>query len=473
MQARDNLRAAAAAGSLTIILSASAIASPVGTGDGEARELSRNVTVSVDCFSVPEEIVITNDRAKPVVVKRIRTESPALRGRYSVSKRLEPGQSVTYRFGGDRSVRNRLGPEEALDDRSGRAHVEVLTSAGLAFADCGVRPSLADMGPTGSALFTGLGQQTGVGSVGAESSSPEQIDLFEGRTESWRWDTSDPRLSGDVSVVSNRLFVDILDDGAYPSYDLPPDRRLTVQSNAYEVANEQGRWRGHSNAVVLSKDVEAIVLTGVGAYDGLTAYVSVDYTAHIDFVLLEGAIIEGAVAAPAPPDQVSASSLEAATASRPGRRALEEDLLFRPGIGPCDRWRDPEDEFLRAGALAAIKCDYSLTAARGADLKLYAFPSRAEMDDAWVGHVTSSDGLGEVDRACKKGTTGHTGWTNGRIACAAEDGAFRIIWTDDRIDLMGSIEGPARFGQRLYGLWRFDGRSAGDRPRVDRKSSRE
>ena len=82
------------------------------------------------------------------------------------------------------------------------------------------------------------------------------------------WTASDPRLSGTVTSIGN--------------HDVYPDVPMEVQSATYEVVNDGGRWLGTSTALKLpdlgSKDVA--VLRGEGDYEGLTAYVTMDWAAE-------------------------------------------------------------------------------------------------------------------------------------------------------------------------------------------------
>jgi hypothetical protein len=68
---------------------------------------------------------------------------------------------------------------------------------------------------------------------------------------------------------------------------------MEVQSATYEVVNDGGRWLGTSTALKLpdlgSKDVA--MLQGEGDYEGLTAYVTMDWAA--DPPVLRAAIFPG------------------------------------------------------------------------------------------------------------------------------------------------------------------------------------
>lgn len=88
------------------------------------------------------------------------------------------------------------------------------------------------------------------------------------------WSVSDPRLAGDVTYR-----------GAWDRYP-----GIQVESGWYEVVNDQGSWSGPATA---QPETDTIILTGSGAYEGLTAYVTLDWTdntAAIRAVIFPGAM---------------------------------------------------------------------------------------------------------------------------------------------------------------------------------------
>ena len=79
-----------------------------------------------------------------------------------------------------------------------------------------------------------------------------------------RWTTSDERLSGDVTYNGNRL----------------DTQGISIQSGTYEVINDGGTWLGDATAYgseSLGIDMDTIILTGHGTYEGLIAYVVLDF----------------------------------------------------------------------------------------------------------------------------------------------------------------------------------------------------
>ena len=92
-----------------------------------------------------------------------------------------------------------------------------------------------------------------------------------------RWDASDPRLSGTVIYTGN-----------WRSYS-PSD--VQVESGARILENDGGRWVGTSTAVATPEgNTDTVILRGEGGYEGLTAYVVMDWTARGSFF---GAIFPG------------------------------------------------------------------------------------------------------------------------------------------------------------------------------------
>ena len=78
----------------------------------------------------------------------------------------------------------------------------------------------------------------------------------------WTWDATDPRLSGTVTLVAS-------------VHRYPKLYGLTLTAGLWTVTNEHGAWRGEARGFADGRhDVMQAVLTGEGAYDGLTAYLS-------------------------------------------------------------------------------------------------------------------------------------------------------------------------------------------------------
>ena len=83
----------------------------------------------------------------------------------------------------------------------------------------------------------------------------------EGVGHSYRFEGSDPRLDGAAIWIGH-------------GYRFPTEPMFEVQSSTWEVTNDQGGWTGSSSAIIGNGlgDTDTVVLTGHGAYAGLTAY---------------------------------------------------------------------------------------------------------------------------------------------------------------------------------------------------------
>jgi hypothetical protein len=81
------------------------------------------------------------------------------------------------------------------------------------------------------------------------------------------WTASDPRLSGDLTYTGNWLFDEV--------------NAISIQSGTYELTNDDGSSLGEATAYssdVLGADTDVIVFTGRDGYEGLTAYVVIDWS---------------------------------------------------------------------------------------------------------------------------------------------------------------------------------------------------
>lgn len=119
--------------------------------------------------------------------------------------------------------------------------------------------------------------------------------LEQGREMTMAFEASDPRLSGAVTCAGNRL---VNRDGSF------------IESETFVIANESGRWTGQSTGHVLAGPppdivvgiwpatvgpghVDVVALRGEGAYEGLSAVLSADWS--VDPPVVTGAIFEGAL----------------------------------------------------------------------------------------------------------------------------------------------------------------------------------
>jgi hypothetical protein len=110
-------------------------------------------------------------------------------------------------------------------------------------------------------------------------------------------EVSDPRLTGTLVRVINFSFRPVSSSGA-----------LLVQTDLWSIENDGGSWSGPSTGISgvddvpsdFTTDLETVVLTGEGDYDGLSAYLVADWTPET------GADIQGAIFAgemPPTPDE--------------------------------------------------------------------------------------------------------------------------------------------------------------------------
>lgn len=102
---------------------------------------------------------------------------------------------------------------------------------------------------------------------GGTESSTDGIVAVDDVVHVHSWTASDPRLSGDLTYTGNWLF----DENAGNS----------IQSGTYELTNEGGSWLGDATAYssdALQADTDVVVFAGRDGYEGLTAYVVIDWS---------------------------------------------------------------------------------------------------------------------------------------------------------------------------------------------------
>jgi hypothetical protein len=85
--------------------------------------------------------------------------------------------------------------------------------------------------------------------------------------------SSDPRLAGSFSSTGNW-------DG-YCTSACPGRGIFQVRSAIIEIRGEAGSWRGPTTALASEEvDIDTMLLTGEGAYGGLSAYLGVDWSSE-------------------------------------------------------------------------------------------------------------------------------------------------------------------------------------------------
>lgn len=91
----------------------------------------------------------------------------------------------------------------------------------------------------------------------------------------FEWEASDPRLSGQVTV---RDRTKTYPRGWQATGGAPP--AAFVAAKTYEVVSDGGRWVGSATGLDLTEPedivLDTVILSGKGAYEGLTAYLLVD-----------------------------------------------------------------------------------------------------------------------------------------------------------------------------------------------------
>ena len=140
--------------------------------------------------------------------------------------------------------------------------------------------------PMASATVQGQVFFNGVTSSGV-ATMEEDFRRMEDMVISLRVDADDDRLDGAGSARYNSS-----------KYPFP----VEVSTGIYDFANEDGRWVGTYHAFVeptMGIDRDTVILTGEGAYDGLSAYLLIDWSSlPAEFI---GAIFPGEM--PPYPDQ--------------------------------------------------------------------------------------------------------------------------------------------------------------------------
>jgi len=146
----------------------------------------------------------------------------------------------------------------------------------------------------------------------ADSVEPEEEFPAKGLRQMRGWsivgipvEMDDPRVSGLLTIVANGSGQDFENGFA------------NIESRTYRIENDEGTWTGAGNYALAVRDDEALIdletaiLTGEGEYDGLTAFLSIEFTGgNRNF---EAVVVEGA---PAPvPDPVPATAVEDAAAA--------------------------------------------------------------------------------------------------------------------------------------------------------------
>lgn len=97
------------------------------------------IAVEVECFENPEFVTITNNRAKPIVVRQVGSSYKPRAGEpFKLQQRVKPGKQVTYTFGTGKGKRGkRLSRSFIFDNQRASEGVLVKTSRGRVKVRCG------------------------------------------------------------------------------------------------------------------------------------------------------------------------------------------------------------------------------------------------------------------------------------------------------------------------------------------------
>lgn len=145
------LAAAALMASVTGGMGHPALAQPT---DGPTASEVPAIEVTLDCYSSPERVTVTNNRARPVTVQRVGSTYGRRAGEpFRVGKRLPPGRSVSYTFGAGEGKGKRLSGSFIFDNEASTEGVLVRTDKGRLRVGCdeGTNATPADPGPAGLA----------------------------------------------------------------------------------------------------------------------------------------------------------------------------------------------------------------------------------------------------------------------------------------------------------------------------------
>lgn len=134
--------------------------------------------------------------------------------------------------------------------------------------------------PAGAVVVTGEVVSQDFVTRGMSTVNADGVTQVRGWSNVAVWEASDPRLSGDVAYARN-----------YDEY--PGQGGLAAETGSYRVSNAGGSWTGVSSSIVGPRmpTSDAFVLTGEDGYEGLSAFLTVEYGSSAPSFL--GAIVPG------------------------------------------------------------------------------------------------------------------------------------------------------------------------------------
>lgn len=130
-----------------------------------------------------------------------------------------------------------------------------------------------DAATTSPVVVTGTLECQDGASTGEPADAAASAVPAEAKVTVHEWVASDPRLSGDVAYT-----------GTWHVYGEPSEDSGTsaAQDQAiYEIVNEGGRWLCEASRIpdpMVPNEEHALVFNGEGAYEGMTAYLHIDWS---------------------------------------------------------------------------------------------------------------------------------------------------------------------------------------------------
>ncbi len=135
--------------------------------------------------------------------------------------------------------------------------------------------------------------------------------------------------------------------------------------------------------------------------------------------------------------------------------SAESGLLERTAALDCEVFRVDGST-----AEASVACDPGDEGPTGATLQ--AFPEadalKVAFDEALADITPAPE---EREKACQGGKPGIRKWGFGTIACTSDEAMASIIWTDNRTDVLGRIEGSADDPRAVFKWWQDNARALG------------
>ena len=128
----------------------------------------------------------------------------------------------------------------------------------------------AEVDSMAPAVVTGL-FFGGCPDMGATVTAPDGVTETKPTFSCQRWETNDERLNGANIKVGN-----------WEGY---PDHGFQIEVGTFSTTNDGGSWTGVTTALVIDAadgiepvNIDTVILTGHGAYEGLTAYLIQDWS---------------------------------------------------------------------------------------------------------------------------------------------------------------------------------------------------